>query len=280
MAKKKRRKNKVFGLFGWIFDCITNLGRVSLRVLPAVLFILMATGIFVGAKQLLYADVHLRIKNITVEPAASLAIASRVTLEQKYLNKNLLTVDIKEIARGLEKNPEVLQAKVSRRLPNEVYIEVEKRQPAANVQFRPKGAFGLIAEDGVILDVDSQPDPAYVLIEAYGMGFHEPQSGMQIKTRGFSDAIRFMKAFWNDPLARRETITRMQLDHLGNLSITLGAGPLIRLGRDPIARLPELAKMVHLLEAESRYQIEYVDLQFDHVIVKRKGEAHARKGVR
>ena len=140
MAKRKRRKSKVFGLFGWVFDRVVNLGRISLRVLPAALFILMVTGIFMGAKQLLYADVHLRIKNITVEPAASLAIASRVTLEQKYLNKNLLTVDIRGIAKDLEKNPEILQAKVTRRLPNEVYIEVEKRQPAANVQFRPKGA--------------------------------------------------------------------------------------------------------------------------------------------
>ena len=71
-------------------------------------------------------------------------------------------------------------------------------------------------------------------------------------------------------LSHFEVLTRIGIDHLGNVSIILGNGPQIRLGRRPMDSLKSLEKTIPLLKSEERSKIEYVDLQYDNVIVKRK----------
>ena len=270
MPKKKRRKlSKAKGWRG-VARFIQGVGRFAVKIFPVVMILAAAAGLLTGVRSLLYADSTLTVQKITVEPAIALSIAFRASLESEYLGKNILRIDLNTIAAFLEKNPQIQSARVIRRLPNELKIEITGREPIAVIQLAPRGTYGLIADDGMILETSANRDVSYVLVAAYGLGITRPVAGMQIRTRGFAETVQFLRAFWAHPLARRESISRLELDHLGNLTITLGDGPAFRLGRDPEKRLTDLEKVMYLLEDEGRREIDYVDLQFDNVIVKRK----------
>ncbi|MBI3306683.1 MAG: FtsQ-type POTRA domain-containing protein [Candidatus Omnitrophica bacterium] len=270
MARKKRKRAAKKGIWGGIGFLAKTIRSLSLKSAPWLLVLFFASGLFLGVRHLLYADAALNIQKVTVDPSTSISIPTRANLESQLLGKNILQVNLKSVARRLETNPEIQRAHVFRSLPAEVKIEVEKREPIALIQFFPRSSVGLISSDGVILDVFPKTDGTYVLIEAFATNLKEPKIGMQFHNEGFGQAVKFIRAFWGHQLARRETITKIQLDHLGNVTITLGNGPAVKLGRSPVERLGEMEKIVHLLDGEGRDAIEYIDLQFDNVIVKRK----------
>lgn len=270
MAKAKKAKRKKKNLFEPFFNVVTGLFSLSLKALPSLLVAAVFLSLFFGVRHFLYADPQLTVKDIVVSPAPAMANGRRQDLETKLLGKNILQIDLKKIASDLESNPEVQSARVDRQMPSTLRVEIVSRKPAAFVQFSPNGAVGSISEDGMILNTFKNSDHSLVTIEAFGMGLKDPQVGYQIRNRGFSETIKFLQAFWEHPLSKREVLTRVSLDHLGQLSITLGAGPDIRLGRRASSRIPTLEKIIYLLEGGDRETIQYIDLQFDNVIVKRK----------
>jgi hypothetical protein len=93
---------------------------------------------------------------------------------------------------------------------------------------------------------------------------------MSLHPRGFQEALKFLEIFWAHEMSKRETVTKISLDRLGNVTVTLGSGPELRLGRRPEERMAALEKITPLLESGERSAVEYIDLQFDNVIVKRK----------
>lgn len=267
---KRRRKYKRNNRLARLGRGVKTLFSLVLKLLPAVIGLAVIAGIFFVVRQLLYADPNLLVTRVTVDPPNALSIATRASLEKELLDRNILQVDLKQLAQSLESDPEIQTVRISRRLPAEIRIDITKRKPMAFIQFSPRGAYGLIAADGMILDTFAVPGSSLPLIEAYGIGPVQPRRGVRIKHRGFVEAVRFLKNFWKLPLARKETVTRIKIDYLGNVTLTLGAGPEIKLGRDPLKHLHDLEKAAHLLEREERYLIEYIDLRFDDVIVKRK----------
>ena len=270
MPKKKRRKSgrgKKFLRWGGI---VTGAFRLVFRIFPLAAAAALAGGLFVTVRQALYADSALAVSRIVVEPSEALPAIERRALETKFLGKNILRVNLRAVSRELEKDPQIRRAAVVRRLPAELRVFLELRKPVALIQFSPKGSFGLVSEDGMILDTLLRPNASMFLIEAYAAGIKEPQSGAVVPGRGYTEAIRFMKAFWDHPLSRREAISKISLDHLGNVTAVLGNGPAVRLGRRPAERMKALEKVVLLLQGENRAGIDYVDLQFDNIIVKRK----------
>ncbi len=270
MAKAKKAKRKKKNPFEPLVEVISGTFSLALKILPAMLVAGVFSGLFFGVRHLLYADPQLTVRDIVVSPAPAMANGRRQDLETKLLGKNILRIDLKKIAADLESNPEIQSARVERQMPSTLKVELVSRKPIAFVQFSSNGSVGSISEDGMILNVFKSSDHSLVTIEAYGMGLKEPQVGYQIRNRGFSEAVKFLQAFWEHPLSKREILTRVSLDHLGQVSITLGAGPDIRLGRRASSRIPTLEKIIYLLEGGDRETIQYIDLQFDNVIVKRK----------
>ena len=270
MAKKKKKKsNKKKSFFG-ISELIGGGFRILFRSVPMMMVIAGGVGLFLGVKGALYADSALAVDRIVIQPGDALTDTERQSIDRKWLGQNILSVDLDQIARQLEVNPDIQTARVIRHLPSKLKIEIEEREAIAFIQFAPKGIYGLISEDGMILDTVKTINSSYVLIDAYGLSKKAPRRGMRFSHRGYDGSIAFLQAFWEHPLARRETVTKISLDHLGNVTVTLGSQPNVRLGRHPIERLPALEKIQPILEGPERTQIDYIDLQFDDVIVKRK----------
>ena len=270
MGKRKRKKSGRGKGFSKIASFLGETFHLFFRVFPFVALGLILGLLFFGVRRVLYADSSLTVQKIMVDPIDGLSSTERQSLESRLLGKNILKIDVHRVAKELEKDPEIQIARVTRHLPSLLQIEVEKRKPIAFIQLSPRGSFGLISEDGMILDVVRDHNTSLVLVEAYGLDKKEPHMGLKVKQKGFQEAMKFLKAFWEHPLAHQETVTKMSLDHLGNVSVILGSGPEIRLGRQPFETLGSIEKIIPLLEGENRKGIEYVDLQFDNVIVKRK----------
>jgi cell division septal protein FtsQ len=270
--RKRRKSSRSGGWFRAAGSVVKAAGSWSLRALPWAVGIGMIAGLLIGVRDVLYADPHLIVKEIRVQPADSLVASQRAMLESKLINRSLLTVRLNSIAQEIEKNPAVLKARVSRRFPSVIQIDIQNREPAAFVKFAPGGKAGLVSEDGMILDVTAEPNGSLPLIEVYALAPRVPRLGDSFRQRGFGEAVEFVRLFRQHPLSQRESLTRMSLDPLGNVAVTLGAGPEMRLGTKPAGKLAVMDRMLLLLEGKDRSQIEYMDLQFDNVIVKRKGE--------
>ena len=269
MAKRRKKKNtkpqKIrFGKF------LLAMSRQVLRAVPVLVFTFLGAIVFLSVRKSLYADAVLSVRDIVVQPSGALSDGERRILESLALGKNMFRLDLRRISKTLEKNPLILDARVSRELPSTLKVQFIQRVPIAYVQTTQKGGFGLVSEDGVILDIFPKPESPLVLIEAFTSGVREFSIGSRVSVKGFAEAVPFIKAYWERPLARAEALVKISLDHLGNLTMTLGAGPPVHLGRNPLERLSALDQLVPLLAEEDRSNIEYVDLQFGHVIVKRK----------
>lgn len=266
-AKKKIRrkssKSQAGGAFKFFF-------KAAWKCLPLVLAVVFAGGLFFGVRTALYADPRLSIKEVTVYPPFALSRGRRQDLETGVLGRNILQVDLKKLAANLQTNPEVQSAQVSRNFPSSLSVHIKTRRPMALIQFSPRGDFGLVSEDGMILDVMKEPSPSFVSIKAYSMGITAPSAGRRIKSSALDETAKFLNTYARHPVSKRESLSGISVDQHGNVSITLGEGPDIRLGRRPSERIATLDKMMYLLEGDGRAQIEYVDLQYDNVIVKRK----------
>jgi cell division septal protein FtsQ len=222
-----------------------------------------------GVREALYADSNLSIQKIIVEPNDALSREQLVRLESKLLGKNILQADIQGLSEELEKSPAILNAKIIKQFPADIYVEIRKRVPVAFIRYRPGGVFGVISEDGMILSTVTEREVSGLIIEASGFGA-DPAIGQFVKQRGFFESMKFLKAYQKQPVARYEPITKMIIDPVGNVNAVLKQGPEIRLGRRPQERLAAVEKILPLLESDNRKKIDYIDLQFDNVVVKQK----------
>lgn len=265
MAKNRKKPRRNRG------QAVTKAWPLFLsRLLPLVIVLGIGAGLWLGVRNALANDPGLAIRKITVEPAEGLGAAERGDLESKWIGRNILSSDLRQMARDLERNAAVRRARVTRRLPSEIHIEIQNRTPAAFIRFSPKGKLGIVSWDAVILGYLSKEEAGGLVVEAYGLGFTEPQPGIRIQNRGFVEAMKFLEAFEATAPEGREPLSRMGIDSLGNVTLVFGRGPEIRLGRKPSERLETLEKALPLLKMPERDKIEYLDLQFDQVILKRK----------
>lgn len=270
MGKKKNKKGKKGGLFAAIGALFRGILWLLWKLLPLVIIVgVLVYGGF-AIKKVLSEDRWLKVQEIRVVPPDVLSPASIRTLEDKILGKNILLLDLKKIAGTIELGPGAQSVRVVREMPTTIRVEIQKRRPIANVQLRPGGPYAIVADDGYIIESRSAIDPAWILIEDFGEPIKEPRVGVRLQNKGFAEALRFMKAFRRHELARREAVTRIMLDPYGNVTVRLGEGPDFQLGRKASERLSFLTKAVYLFKTEPRENIEYMDLQYDRVAVKRK----------
>jgi cell division septal protein FtsQ len=270
MGKKKFKKGKKGWVPSAIGAMIRGLGWFLWKLLPVA--VIVAFLVYVGfvVKKGLCEDRWLRVQEIQVVPPDVLSPQSIRMLEDKILGKNILLIDLKKIERTIELGPGAQSVRVVREMPTTIRIEIQKRRPIANVQLKPGGPYAIAAEDGFIIEIRPALDPQWILVEDFSESFKEPRVGAQLQNKGFAEALRFLKVFRSHELSRRETVTRVSLDPNGYVTVRLGQGPDFKLGRKASESITSLTNAVYLLKTEPRENIDYMDLQYDRVAVKRK----------
>lgn len=268
MGKKKMKRKSSDGFFSGALKLLQGTALLTARTLPLLLMVGIGFGIFFGVRQALYADSGLSVQRITVLPAQGISVMQRERIESQFLGKNILQANLNQIEASLEKDPVIQSATVTRKIPGEIVIEVAKRNPVAFIKFGNFPKYGVISQDGMVLDMVEEKAALGLIMEAPAAS--APAVGQFYKNRGFQEAIRFLELYQQMPMSHEEPVTKVILDHLGNVSVYLKAGPEVRLGRRPSQRLEAFKKIGPLLESEMRKKIDYLDLQFDDVVVKQK----------
>lgn len=270
MAKKRKRSSRK----GWLkalSESLSSFLKFSLKVFPILVVIFLTGGVFIGVRAALYTDPQLTIHKIQVEPSEALHSAQRNMLETAFIGKNILKIDLAKIARSLESDPWIQSAEVAKNFPSTLTLHITRREPMGHIRFSSAGNYGLIAADGMIVGEESNPkNVTGLVIEALEADTAAPSKGFQVTARGFQEAVKFLKAFEKHPLSQFDKISKVSYDRIGNVTILLGKGPQIRLGRRPLEVISSFEKIMALLQGPDRDKIEYIDLQFDNVIVKQK----------
>jgi cell division septal protein FtsQ len=271
MGKKKRKKFSKNKRLAWMGSVLGGAVQLFVKSLPLFALCTLLGFLFLGIRKALYADSYLSIRRIVLEPFDALPPQEKQEIESRWLGKNMLTVNLQNMSKELQKDPKIRVVRVSLVFPSILKIEIEKRQLLGMIQLSPRGSFGLVSEDGVIFEVAKERNPSFVLFEAYGWDQKEPRIGLKLKHQGFREAVKFLNAFEGHPLSHQETVTKIVLDRAGNVSLVLGGGPEIRLGRHPLERLGAMERVKPIiLHGEGRAKIDYIDLEFDNIVVKSK----------
>lgn len=269
MGKRKRKKfsstltwKAVRGICGLVSQGIV-------KASPLLLMGAMGFGIFWGIRQNLYADPGFLVQSVKVSPEGSLSSKDLESLEKRFLNQNLFKVPIRKVAREIEQNPRIRQARVLREFPSTVRIEISERTPFVQIRFEPKGLYDVASEDGTVLERSTARNGNLLLVEAYETD-RRPEVGKQANLPGLQEGIRLARAFWQHPLNETEKIRQIQLDHLGNVSLSLEDGPELRFGRSPLQKFGALDSVIPLLKGPERTHLIYVDLQYHDLVVRKK----------
>lgn len=260
---KRRRKRGAKGIFRMVLQGI-------LKVSPLLFLGAVGFGIFWGIREDLYADSSFLVQTLEVRPVKALSEEKLQELEKLFLNRNLFQVSLREVARILEQDPQIGEARVTREFPKTLRIEIKKRTPSAQIQLLPTGAYWVAAEDGVVLAKASVRDPSLLLVEAFEAQAYQPERGELLPLAGSREALALTKAFRAHPLARSETIERIRLDHLGNVTLVLANGPELRFGREPMKKFYLVEALPPLLQGPERNRIIYIELQYQDLIVRKK----------
>lgn len=273
MAKKKKKvtpaKRKAW-LTG-VQTAVMMMVRVTGRLLPvAILSALFYLG-FMRVRDALYADPSLDVRQIQVTPEGFLPAAVKTELDQQWIGTNIFAADVRKISAFLAKDPAILKADTVKKFPGTLNVQITPRLPFARITFAKGGQAAVISEDGFVLSLlgakDEFKGPS---LDAFESEWKVPVKGKQMAVKGLDQAVEFYRQFQYHPMAASESITRLSLDYLGNLTITLGAGPDVKLGRKPLEYLNSLHKLDPVLDPAERAKIQYVDLQFEDVIVKKR----------
>ncbi len=268
----KRKRKKLSSTLTWKAGAgfFQLLSQGILKTSPLLLLGVVGWVIFLGIRQDLYADPGFLIQNVEVSPQGSLPAEKIQELEQQYLGQSLFKISLRRAAETIEQDPKIREARIIREFPKTLRIEILARKPSIQIQLSPKGPYYAAGEDGVILNTEFARNENKVLIEVFEAQKNQLEIGKPSNLPGFREAWRLARAFWAHPLGKTESIDRIRLDHLGNVSLVLRKGPELRFGRQPMKKIYALDTVGPLLRGSDRDRIIYIELQYQDLIVRRK----------
>lgn len=268
MSKRKNKRSKGWPVGKWLKS---TFHFVLFRLTPWITLFGLCGVLLWFASQAIAKDHRLKVKSILVMPPIALSTEQRARLESENIGKHILKIDLKHIASGLEKDPEIQSVEAIRRFPSTLEIHVVRREPLAMIRFHPKGKIGVISKDGMVLQVLAEAVKGFVMLDAPYLDSSQMKVGFYIQAKGFKKAAEFILNYAVTESAKTYPLERVSFDALGNISLYFPNAPEIRVGRDPLERLTALEKVFHLLADPESRKITYIDIQFENVIVKKKG---------
>jgi len=228
--------------------------------------------LFFGVRQMLHADPYFQVEKITVFPAGILSEAELHFLEVKTKGKSLIDINLKELSQNLERNPNVERAEVVRILPKQLNIYVMKRLPMLQIQLRPDGPYYFISNDQLVTAIQEQARPDLLVLEDYGSPKKNYSVGMLYQNPHFASLRSILNSIRNEPIFRRELLTKLTTDNMGNVSLFLKDGLELKMGKQ--LNLSEGAQMAlnSVLKSQERNEMLYLDLRYRDIIVKKKND--------
>jgi cell division protein FtsQ len=171
---------------------------------------------------------------------------------------NVFALDLRKAERGIAALPWVARARVSRRLPDTVRIEVEEREAVAIVS---AGAQYLCAADGTIFKRVGEGDPVDLPvvtgIPRALFATHPDEAREHVR-----DALALLSDLSGSSLGGRVRVDEVHHERTGDLSMTLaGHGTYVWLGRGPYRA--KMARLSAILAELERHHLDAAEIHLE-----------------
>ena len=222
----------------------------------------------------------LRVQTIYVNGSQSVSVKDVAGLAEVLPHTELYHIDLLEVQNRIMAQPFIKSARVNRRLPGTVAIEVIEREPIASVNV---GKPHLVDAEGVMLPDIGAPKkfdvPGIIGID----GLRPERAGVPIMNKELFNAIDVLKeAIKIDSVVYR-MISEVDMNHGGEIILySSDVGVPVLLGREGVPK-----KLLMLETFWSRFvssgdveKLGYVDLRFDDQVVvhwNQEAETRAKK---
>lgn len=267
---KRSTRGKSKNIFARLIEKIFFLAYLLWKSIPTLLIAAVFYFSFFSVKDLLSADAYFQVATLKIFPRGILSDQEYQALEQRATGLNILKADLRKIRAMIEMNPKVKQADVIRKLPNELEILLTPRKPAMQLKGALRGLFYTLGEDGVVMSSSETRDLS--LIELTHLDY---------STRNLKPLDRYSDPAWyklegileflrKNDATKREKIDRIQVDKMGNFTISFIGGLDIVLRDTSDLTTQKMIALGNLLASEERNLIAYIDLRHIDLILKYK----------
>lgn len=241
---------------------ITGLGR---RILPMIFLGAVAIGVPFGVFQAYLKTVsgeYFALRTIEVTGVAHLDEQRVLERTGLVAGRNIFDIDLERAERIVQARPWVRDAKVERRLPDQVRVHITEYEPVAVLV----GAeYWLISADGVVF-ASIEPGGALGKLLALPM-----VSGLELVSDGtrrgqklrdkalFFEVLEVVRLYESMELTSWEAISEIHVDAtLGLTLVSADTGVEVRLGRGQYAARLERLKVVQRSIAQRAMEVDYI----------------------
>ncbi|PIQ86288.1 MAG: hypothetical protein COV74_05330 [Candidatus Omnitrophica bacterium CG11_big_fil_rev_8_21_14_0_20_45_26] len=259
-----KKRNKSQGVIGFLF-------RTAWKALPFVLILTVLASAWIGAKQLLYADPYFQISAITIFPRGVLSQTEYERLETTCRSQNLLEINLDQINRIVRSNPNVKDARILRKLPNEIEISLISRNPVAQLQLMPNGHWYLLDEEGIVMEVLKAAKSEFLMLTQYDYQTNKLALFDRYRDESLPRILKFLEIFKQNSVSKNEQIDSIAIRQNDMYSIFLHKGPELRMCGNLSLGFEKIDAIEPLLKGPERFGLSYVNLCLDDVVVQEKG---------
>ncbi|NQT22937.1 MAG: FtsQ-type POTRA domain-containing protein [Candidatus Omnitrophica bacterium] len=260
LKKKKDKKNfkgiQFPGKKIWIF-----LIRKSALPLVVIAILILA---FIGVRAIFLTNPMFKISAIRVDGMTDGSKLKDLALVRSCMDKNIFSLNIKEISSGIKKvSPELKKVVVRRVMPDTIEIYALPRIPVAVI----KGyKYFPIDENGVVISSQSEPDATMPVINGIS-GWHRPKVGEVFHPDGIDIALMLLKNLKETNALGSFALKGFDISNIRNIRLLLRDGPEIRLGK---GQYREKLEKLSVVLADPKIDIDnlkYIDLRFNEAVL-------------
>ncbi|MDD5645168.1 MAG: FtsQ-type POTRA domain-containing protein [bacterium] len=118
-----------------------------LIIFPLLLFVI--TGVVLFFKSYIMTEAYFNIRKVVISNNHFYSKKDIIEAADIKNGQNIFSVELKEIAGNIESLPNIAAARVTRRIPDTVFVKVYEREAVAQVE---SGRFYLVDEEGFVLE--------------------------------------------------------------------------------------------------------------------------------
>lgn len=266
MAKKTFRGMKINGFLGKFISAVMR------HWFKLTLLLAMALS-GLAIQRSIYADPAFGLRFVDIQTTGVLDKDRIVQWSGLKPGANIFDVDLKVIERRLLRRPEIKIVRLTRKMPNRIGIFVgERRIFLQGKASQDSETFWTLDEEGYIIPPPAvllNPDlPVVVLPE---LSKFSMKIGMQYRNEHFAQLKDLIRAIEKSSMLRFENISYIALMSQGDFEIYLKSGLKLYVKEDFETALRKLTHVKELLSADKN-TVEYIDMRFNDLAVKRKNK--------
>lgn len=234
--------------------------RLAGKVVPISLLAVVAVGIPYGAFEAylhVVSSPYFSLTEVVVDGEKHVDEASLLGRAEIEPGMNIFDVDVDRVKALVESEPWVESARVERRLPDRVTIEVTEHQPAALLVVG--STWRLIDRRGQAFKALEPTDPVDKVLELpFVTGLDASEADTPEAEELVLEALDLVDTYKQMGLAADYPLSEVHIDRVMGLSLVPSTGMEIRLGRGRYPeRLKRLGVVLATLEGEGR-EADYV----------------------